>query len=64
MLLRWWSSSTVVTIPESNCKEVQSVELLSLQEMQQVYLELLEEFDKLCQAHGLRYDLCGGSVPG
>lgn len=39
-------------------------ELLSLQEMQQVYLELLQEFDALCQAHDLRYDLAGGSLLG
>jgi lipopolysaccharide cholinephosphotransferase len=32
--------------------------------MQQVYLELLEEFDALCSAHGLRYDLAGGSALG
>lgn len=38
--------------------------LLSLQEMQQVYLELLEEFDGVCAAHGLRYDLAGGSLLG
>ena len=64
MPLRWWSSSTVVTIPESSCKEVPSVELLSLREMQQVYLELLREFDGVCQHHGLRYDLAGGSLLG
>ncbi len=40
------------------------MELLSLQEMQQVYLELLREFDGLCQHHGLRYDLAGGSLLG
>jgi lipopolysaccharide cholinephosphotransferase len=40
------------------------VELLSLQEMQQVYLELLREFDGVCQHHGLRYDLAGGSLLG
>lgn len=39
-------------------------ELLSLQEMQQVYLELLSEFDALCAHHGLRYDLAGGSLLG
>lgn len=39
-------------------------ELLTLQEMQQVYLELLEEFDALCKSHGLRYDLAGGSLLG
>lgn len=37
---------------------------LTLREMQQVYLELLEEFDGVCQAHGLRYDLAGGSLLG
>lgn len=39
-------------------------QLLTLPEMQQVYLELLEEFDVLCSAHGLRYDLAGGSLLG
>ena len=38
--------------------------LLSLKETQQVYLELLAEFDKVCTKHGLRYDLCGGSMLG
>ena len=40
------------------------MEMLTLQEMQQVYLELLEEFDGVCKAHGLRYDLAGGSLLG
>lgn len=40
------------------------MEILSLQEMQQVYLELLGEFDGICKAHGLRYDLAGGSLLG
>lgn len=39
-------------------------ELLSLKEMQQVYLELLKEFDCLCREYGLRYDLAGGSLLG
>ncbi len=39
-------------------------ELLDLKQMQQVYLELLEEFDQICKANGLRYDLCGGSMLG
>lgn len=38
--------------------------LLSLEEMQQVYLELLAEFDAMCHFHGLRYDLAGGSLLG
>lgn len=38
--------------------------LLSLEETQQIYLELLEEFDKVCKENGLRYDLCGGSMLG
>ena len=38
--------------------------LLTLKETQQVYLELLAEFDKVCAEHGLRYDLCGGSMLG
>lgn len=38
--------------------------LLNLQELQTVYLELLREFDIVCQEHGLRYDLCGGSMLG
>lgn len=37
---------------------------LSLEQMQQVYLELLQEFDALCQANDLRYDLAGGSLLG
>lgn len=40
------------------------MEVLTLQEMQQVYLELLEEFDALCRVNGLRYDLAGGSLLG
>ena len=43
---------------------MQTPELLTLKEMQQVYLELLKEFDAICQAHGLRYDLAGGSLLG
>ena len=43
---------------------MQTPNLLSLQEMQQVYLELLQEFDGICQTHGLRYDLAGGSLLG
>lgn len=39
-------------------------QLLTLQETQQIYLELLVEFDQVCKAHGLRYDLCGGSMLG
>lgn len=39
-------------------------ELLTLEQMQQVYLELLKEFDQVCSAHGLRYDLAGGSLLG
>lgn len=39
-------------------------QLLTLAEMQQAYLQLLEEFDALCSAHGLRYDLAGGSLLG
>lgn len=38
--------------------------LLTLEELQKVYLELLEDFDRLCATHGLRYDLCGGSMLG
>ena len=38
--------------------------LLSLEETQQIYLELLEEFHKVCKENGLRYDLCGGSMLG
>ena len=41
-----------------------SPELLSIQQMQQVYLELLQEFDLLCQTQHLRYDLAGGSLLG
>ena len=43
---------------------MQTPELLSLQEMQQVYLELLKEFDALCRKYHLRYDLAGGSLLG
>lgn len=43
---------------------MQTPELLSLKEMQQVYLELLKEFDAICQEHNLRYDLAGGSLLG
>lgn len=43
---------------------MENPQLLTLEQTQSVYLELLEEFDKLCQAHGLRYDLCGGSMLG
>lgn len=39
-------------------------QLLTLEQMQQVYLELLQEFDVLCQEHHLRYDLAGGSLLG
>ena len=39
-------------------------ELLSLQETQRVYLELLQEFDQVCAQYGLRYDLCGGTMLG
>lgn len=43
---------------------VEKPNLLTLKETQQVYLELLAEFDKVCAEHGLRYDLCGGSMLG
>ncbi len=43
---------------------MQTHEQLSLEQMQQVYLELLQEFDMLCAHHGLRYDLAGGSLLG
>lgn len=43
---------------------MQTPELLSLKEMQQVYLELLKEFDAICHEHNLRYDLAGGSLLG
>ena len=38
--------------------------VLSLEELQQVYLELLHEFDRICRDNHLRYDLCGGSMLG
>lgn len=38
--------------------------LLTLEQMQQVYLELLKELDALCEKCGLRYDLAGGSLLG
>lgn len=37
---------------------------LTLEEMQQIYLELLGEFDAICRENSLRYDLCGGSMLG
>ena len=43
---------------------MQTPELLTLKQMQQVYLELLKEFDSICHNHGLRYDLAGGSLLG
>lgn len=43
---------------------MQTPELLSLKEMQQVYLELLKEFDAICRENNLRYDLAGGSLLG
>ena len=43
---------------------VEKPTLLNLNEIQQVYLELLGEFDAVCRHHGLRYDLCGGSMLG
>lgn len=43
---------------------MQTPELLSLKEMQQIYLELLKEFASLCQKYDLRYDLAGGSLLG
>ncbi len=39
-------------------------DLLTLEQMQQVYLELLQEFDTLCKENNLRYDLAGGSLLG
>lgn len=41
-----------------------SGEFLSLAETQQIYLELMVEFDRLCRENGLRYDLAGGSLLG
>ncbi|MDO4614320.1 MAG: LicD family protein [Lachnospiraceae bacterium] len=43
---------------------MQNQQLLTLTEMQQVYLEMLIEFDALCRKYNLRYDLCGGSMLG
>jgi lipopolysaccharide cholinephosphotransferase len=37
---------------------------LDIHEMQQIYLELLLEFDVVCKANNLRYDLCGGTLLG
>lgn len=39
-------------------------ELLSMKEMQHVYIELLAEFDQICKDNQLRYDLCGGTMLG
>ncbi len=41
-----------------------SMRELSLKQMQQIELELLLEFDKLCQKHNLRYYLDGGTLLG
>ena len=38
--------------------------MLSLQDTQRVYLELMKEFDKICKDNSLRYDLCGGTLLG
>ena len=37
---------------------------LSLEETQQAFYEMLVEFDQICKRHGLRYDLCGGTMLG
>lgn len=39
-------------------------QLLTLEQTQEVYLELLQEFDEVCRQYGLRYDLCGGTMLG
>lgn len=39
-------------------------QLLTLEQTQEIYLELLQEFDGVCRQYGLRYDLCGGSMLG
>jgi len=41
-----------------------SIQYLTLRELQQVYFELLQEFDQICRENDLRYDLCGGSMLG
>lgn len=38
--------------------------ILSLEETKQVYLELLQELDRLLKANNLRYDLAGGTLLG
>jgi lipopolysaccharide cholinephosphotransferase len=43
---------------------VEKANLLTLEETQQIYLELLREFDQVCATYALRYDLCGGSMLG
>ena len=43
---------------------MEKLDLLSLPQLQKVYLELLEEFDTICRANDLRYDLCGGTMLG
>lgn len=40
------------------------MQTISLKEMQQIELNLLLEFDKLCKAHHLRYYLDGGTLLG
>ena len=40
------------------------MQTISLREMQQIELELLLEYDKLCKKHGLRYYIDGGTLLG
>ena len=38
--------------------------LLNLAEIHTVFLELLKEITEICDAHNIRYDLCGGTMLG
>ena len=49
---------------ESNGENKFEREYLNLGELQDANLRLLIEFDKLCRAFSLRYDLCGGTLLG
>ena len=40
------------------------MEQIQLKELQNITLELLLEFDELCQKHNIKYVLAGGSLLG
>ena len=39
-------------------------EYLNIEEIHEVFLELLKEITEICNEHGIRYDLCGGTMLG